>query len=550
MNGPRKRKIKLPPLSKLRKSFQIEIPEGTAEVRRSQDEPKIQLRGYYSDLLGPNTFPASALFNGAENYESSLWNAFTDQHMPNVRSFNTSHELISKRVTGVLNKTMKAALPDTDFAESSYEPKVQLPYVVPSQMCPREVEILRRKKQFASLDLESLLKDLNIDSNLLMPKYDDTDETTERPKVILNADPEDPAPFPCYLDLDLFDNTEYDRRNPSEWIELGRVNDNVYKPVPGIALLPAWDDVRETDDDISNIEYKWMDVGMLSYNYQSRKYLVQKVDCNGRVLDHLGRPTILGPDLTKRTSKENIMGNQYWVPRIRLMFRAEDPRIFANRVAEAYFSRKRTENLLRYEFYVDCMPLEGVGELDPASLKKMTETAKKALPPAKDKESFEEYVNVLEKEIKIDYCRTMNKIIFHKVVYENPKMFAFVTLPECDPVNYKINGCISDMPPYDFKEYLRSFVFKTLLIRSEVSHAITKVRAECQKVASMSLFTTTTNKPVKIEEFEQIQSQTTAQVSHGHLRKCINYCVVAKKSDEFLSRICQSTTKIKLLWQK
>ncbi|CAL1534974.1 unnamed protein product, partial [Lymnaea stagnalis] len=45
------------------------------------------------------------------------------------------------------------------------------------------------------------------------------------------------------------------------------------------------------------------------------------------------------------------------------MFRAEDPRIFADRVAFAYQSRKQCEAELRYTLYVDCMPMDGLGNL-------------------------------------------------------------------------------------------------------------------------------------------------------------------------------------------
>ena len=75
----------------------------------------------------------------------------------------------------------------------------------------------------------------------------------------------------------------------------------------------------------------------------------------------------------------------YWVPRIRLMFIAEDPENFAKRVAHAFKKRKATESEIRYTFYIDCMPMEGVGELDQASLKRMTEWAKGAPALAKDK---------------------------------------------------------------------------------------------------------------------------------------------------------------------
>jgi len=68
------------------------------------------------------------------------------------------------------------------------------------------------------------------------------------------------------------------------------------------------------------------------------------------------------------------------------MFRAEDPRLFAERLADAFDARQQTEALLRYHLYVDCMPMDGVGELDQASLKRMTDWAKGAPQLARERE--------------------------------------------------------------------------------------------------------------------------------------------------------------------
>ena len=47
-------------------------------------------------------------------------------------------------------------------------------------------------------------------------------------------------PFPVFLALHIFDNTEYDSRNPAEWISIG-LEGGVHKPVPGLCLLPVND---------------------------------------------------------------------------------------------------------------------------------------------------------------------------------------------------------------------------------------------------------------------------------------------------------------------
>ena len=43
---------------------------------------------------------------------------------------------------------------------------------------------------------------------------------------------------------------------------------------------------------------------------------------------------------------------------------------------------------------------------------------------------MEDYVQVLEKEVNIDFCRSMNRIIFEKTIDGDPFTFAFVTVPE------------------------------------------------------------------------------------------------------------------------
>ena len=70
-----------------------------------------------------------------------------------------------------------------------------------------------------------------------------------------------------------------------------------------------------------------------------------------------------------------------------------------------------------------------------------------------------------------------------------------------------------DVPEYPFDEQYDSFAFKSLLTRKEVIEAIGKVRTECNKVGGMSLFHVPTTKHMKLEEFEQTQSQVTSQVS-------------------------------------
>ena len=186
----------------------------------------------------------------------------------------------------------------------------------------------------------------------------------------------DTAPFPPFLPLHTFDDTEYDCRNPNEWLELGFV-DGKQNPVPGKALLPK-------DNRKNGKEYAWTDVGMLDYDAEKQLFLVQVVGTGG--LQHNVIPTKNGtaengetgdtPNKEPKRKRIKLEAQQVWVPRIQLLFAAEDPVNFAERVAKAHALRCETEALLRYNLYIDCMPMDGVVRLDPSSLERMITWAK------------------------------------------------------------------------------------------------------------------------------------------------------------------------------
>ena len=46
------------------------------------------------------------------------------------------------------------------------------------------------------------------------------------------------SPFPFFLPLDVFDNTEFDCRTPQDWLALGK-DGKEKKPVPGKALISS-----------------------------------------------------------------------------------------------------------------------------------------------------------------------------------------------------------------------------------------------------------------------------------------------------------------------
>lgn len=172
----------------------------------------------------------------------------------------------------------------------------------------------------------------------------------------------------------MFDNEEFDCRTPTEWLNMGLEPGSQYrKPVPGKALLPTDDALGHEDPKGQELDYRWCEVGVLDYDEEKKLYLVQKTDKRGLVRDEMGMPIVNGGVTPE--GRPPLLDTQYWVPRIQLLFCAEDPRVFTQRVVQANALRKNTEALLLYNLYVDCMPTEGQRVINEQSLSKIKQWA-------------------------------------------------------------------------------------------------------------------------------------------------------------------------------
>ena len=202
--------------------------------------------------------------------------------------------------------------------DHAVEPKVQRPFVVAAGEVPRKIEIERRKRHFAAQNLEQLLAQAGLSVSQLLPcgPYKSAS----------------PSPF---LALELFDDTEFDSRTPQDWIALGSLN-GIHAGVPAKALLP---------DDESSLA--WTDCLVMSFNASTSLF----------------------------TATVSGSGAEHQLPRLLIMFKAEDPAVFTRRVDDACQRRLRVESELMYNLYIDCMPREEAVRPSDASFKHMAEFA-------------------------------------------------------------------------------------------------------------------------------------------------------------------------------
>ncbi|XP_040889376.1 dynein heavy chain 1, axonemal [Toxotes jaculatrix] len=440
--------------------------------------------GIYSDTITP--------FQQREQGQSHL--QLKENNTP--KTFKTPSDQC-KLVEKGCHKPVSRLSQNSYFCRGGDTPKVQIPYkTIPGQI-PRKLAIERRRREYLNLDFEQLLAEKGIDSNLLMPR-----SPSYRDENVTTVDLVSP-----YLPLEIFDNEEYDCRTPEDWLALGKAEGSPDpKPLPAKALLPTDDKIPSEDTKSFCVEYSWHLVGVLDYSKEKCQYLVQKVHQKSKLTDEEGSPS-----LNKEHQKSKSLGTKYWVPRIRLLFFAEDPRVFVERIQSALCLRENTEALIFYHLSVDCMPIwKGTPSLDTHSLQRMKKHALST--PGLRLEILEKYIEELEKEVKQDYYRLMNQLIFDKVVRTNPDEFSHITLPKKDSEYVPEKECIS-VPHFAYKENQAAFVFHSLLTKPVVICVLSEVQAECNKVTAMKLFNLNFIKPLRLEEFEVSQSKIHTQTN-------------------------------------
>ena len=258
-------------------------------------EPKHRQRGIYSEVLAPEE--TASLQETAVSGPTSRVTSRPTQRLPRAkpiarRNQSELRESVSENSSGIYSKKREGV--------ADVDPKVFEPYDPIPGRTPRKVVIDRKKKLFASLKIEDLLKAEGVDYS---------------------------QPIAAWLPLEPFDNKEHDERLPQEWIEMGRVNSH-FEMIPGLGLQKD-----------KNQEGVFHFRPILIHSYDSEKDLF-----SGQWDDQEKSPVSIS--------------------KVKLLFLAEDPYEFARRVAEVHKQRNYAESLIKYNFYIDNMPTEEINTLD------------------------------------------------------------------------------------------------------------------------------------------------------------------------------------------
>ncbi|KUF99279.1 Cyclin-P3-1 [Phytophthora nicotianae] len=278
------------------------------------------------------------------------------------------------------------------------------------------------------------------------------------------------------LELYLFDDESYEIHESQEWINLGRkCNGSVRIPVTAASY------------NVRGVVTAWLEAYVVGYNSEKRLFSVE----------------------FQRNDKTEVKDCR----RLDVCFKAEDPNNFADRYVAAQLARVQAQNLLRKNFYIDCMPLEELHKLGNASLGKITRLATAVFHGKSLR--IPDTTRIVH-EIQLNYLRTMCRIVFesHQEMGRNADIFrGFLTKEEEVPaepcsrviVLYTTKSKRTIAPPVDYADQFIGFSFQTFLTSPEALSALIKVNEECYRILQLELFSVKPGRSVKLEEFQQRQ---------------------------------------------
>lgn len=357
-------------------------------------------------------------------------------------------------------------------------PKVQMTKHVAPKQLPRDVEVDRKRRIYNKVDIVKELEKLELIEQELLPTEEQYEFLTE------NA-------FEHYLPISFFDDTNYDCHSPESWLKLGEVDNGERYPLPAKAYLPLKQ---------SLIQYEWQNAAIISYNPSKDKWLAMVLE-------------------------DECL---YEVPKIQIMFMAENPFNFLKRIQQAVRKRNEAEILFKMKSLVDCVLWQDI-EIKRYYSHKVID---KLMRNVQTDVTFYE---LLRNEIYLLYEHLMTCYEFEKFVRQLPHEFPDFkpeiltnSLPKAYPAIFseKERKNLKNLN-LNITEKRTKVLNYTLFYTAKGIEAMLNVASECQYIETLFIFLNNFAKPLALNEFlksQEKQSSNTcnylkinwpSKISHG-----------------------------------
>jgi dynein heavy chain len=352
---------------------------------------------------------------------------------------------------------------------------------------PRKVTVERRRKWYNSLDIEELLVARNI--SFRNPSWNEG----------------------FWLQLEEFDNTEFDIRDIPGWMRMGFQEAGPFLPIRALGLRMD----PETGTGI------W------------EACIAHKYDANNRRILVMWCSDMEPGEKASRGSVTDMTP----LSRLQVLFNGEDPELFADRLQFAFECLRAAQNRAKFNFFIDNMPTDDIQGLDVDQVARIMELSRNMAPLREA--SLEQFANELVKEVNLDFARTMNKITF--IHQHNERTFqsqdetsskaadkatpdartgesflANVEIPEEeDPFSAPSPWmALWPVPEYNFVQTFSSFCFSSLYIKTEVVSTLCSVTEECGWLLDQCVYLVQFPKAMRLDQYKQMQKSAISQTVH------------------------------------
>ncbi|KAM7354514.1 sterile affecting ciliogenesis [Cochliomyia hominivorax] len=344
-------------------------------------------------------------------------------------------------------------------------PKVQMTKHVAAKHLPIDVEVVRRRRIYNKVNIEQELEKVGLNDEDLMP--------TEEQYYILTENS-----FKHFLPISFFDDTNYDCHSSESWLKLGEVEGGERYPLPAKAYLPVQQ---------SLLQYKWQNAAIISFDATKDKWQAMVL------------------------ADENL----YEVPKIQIMFMAENSFTFIERLKQANKMRNEAETLILMETLVDCVLWQDI--------------AAKRLYPHKvvDKlmnnvQTDAKFYELLRLEIYLLYEHLMTSYEFDKFIQQFPHEFPnFRTeiIRNSLPKAYRCSLSEQERKKIkDLKLNIEGERMKilnyTLFYTAKGILAMLNVSSECQYIETLFIFVCNFAKPLALADFLKSQQKQSSNTSN------------------------------------
>ena len=362
------------------------------------------------------------------------------------------------------SKTIQGVTPKTQTMrhnpEANLEPKVYAPHETRPGQVPRRIEVERKKRTFASVDITEILNEKKITAF-----YEQ--------KEVLKKHSGDLQPH-------FFDNSDFESRTMEEWIRLvqespkglpsrslrGDAKGN-YSWKPG--MVKGWDPVNE--------EF------LVVFDAITSEYAVQQAEQNEE-------------DLKK------------YLNRMFICFDAEDPIEYCKRMEDAVTREKLVKEELALNLYADCMPVDNLKPLDSEQVNRILDNALN-VEKMKANESLDT-ISLIQ-QYNLSHMRTLNKMVLVRTIQDRT---SDVQLVQSKSINAQLlmdtwhfpNGDnMKDFPHgFAFEESRKQFKFNSLLNKSEAISIVSHVQKDNYNIKKGCFFLVP-EKTVRCEEYTLTQ---------------------------------------------